>query len=814
MKHTLLGARSRVAVPSSLSIVPSLLLAVSLLGASSLPVLAATADSTEVATEQRRYDIPAGSLADNLNRFAVAAGVALIFDPKEIPNRQSAGLNGTYNLNEGFAKLLEGSGLAVRYESATGSYRLEKAVASGGLLPTVRVESTTEGTGSYTTGLTNTATRLDLSIRETPQSVTVVTRQRIEDQGMNEIASVLDNTVGLVVNTSGPLGSDNNMVYARGFPLENYQVDGVARSTRFGFQNDIADMALFDRVEVVRGASGLLNGVGEPSGAVNLVRKLPTTEFQAYVAGKYGSWNHYRTEADVSGPLTADGEIRGRLVAAWQDNESFVDRLGLEKKILYGVLETNLTDATIWSVGIEYQDHKSTGGDRFGAPLLYADGTPTNFSRTTNLNPDWGYHTRENLSIFSTVEHYFENDWRVKLDLEKSKREYDSVMPTTALAGGWFDVDTVSAGRWAGEPEQNSINLHAVGKYTLFGRAHDLVVGGSYYDSEENGSSYNYTDAPIDDLDALIKTGKFPKLDVSSIGDSTYTMEKQSGFYVATRVKPVDNLSIILGSRVSNWETRYDYTDVDGVTDVGATSKDSSVVTPYAGIVVDINKYLSLYASYTDIFKPSTNYDAAGMLLEPAEGSNTEAGAKLAFFDNKLNLLATYYKTLQDNVPEYVPGPNGGINRGPTGHYVYQGIDGTETTGYELEISGQLTSNWELGGGFSEADPKDAKGQPRLTHIPQQTFKMFTHYQPTSWIEGLSIGGNLRWQDATHSSGINFSQGSFTLVDLMAQYKITSQLHAALNINNLFDKTYYTSIQREGWFGEPRSAYVTLRYNF
>ncbi|ACE82745.1 TonB-dependent siderophore receptor [Cellvibrio japonicus] len=799
--------------------VPSMLLA-SLLCASSLPVLTAVAQTTTQgqaageAHQQRVYDIPAGSLADTLNRFALASGVSFTFDPQEIANQQSAGLKGNYSLDEGFGILLRGTGLEARYHAASGSYRLEKA-APKVILPTVRVESTTEGTGSYTTGLTNTATRLDMSIRETPQSVTVITRQRIEDQGMDEISEALDQTVGLVLSKSGPTGSDNNIIYSRGFPLENYQVDGVARSTRFGFQNDIADMAIFDRVEVVRGASGLLNGVGQPSGAVNLVRKLPTTEFQAYVSGKYGSWNHQRLEGDVSGPLTESGNLRGRLVAVWQDNELEMDRLALQKDILYGVIETNIAESTLLSFGIEYQHHESTGGDRFGAPIFYPDGTRTHFTASTNLTPDWGYHTRENLSVFSTLEHYFDNGWRVKLDLEKSKREYDSVMPTTALADGdWFLEDVVAANRWGGKPEQDSVNLHAVGTYHLFGRQHDLVLGGSYLRLEEDGLNYNYSEEPIDDLDALIKTGKFKKLDVSPSGGGWATYEEQSGAYMATRLKPTDSVSVILGSRLSNWETRSDSTSAGGGVTRGTTSRESSVVTPYAGIVLDFTDYLSLYASYTDIFNPATVYDANGDLLEPAEGSNLEGGAKLAFFDDKLNILATYYKTQQDNVPEYVPGPGGSVNYGPTGRYVYQGIDGTETTGYELEISGQLSGSWQVGGGYSDNDPRDAKGKPRLTHVAQKTFKFFTQYRAHEWLDGLSIGGNLRWLDGTISDWTGFTQGSVTVVDVMARYEFNSQLSATLNINNLFDKTYFTSIRNEGWFGESRSVFLNLKYSF
>ncbi|HMN43767.1 MAG TPA: TonB-dependent receptor [Povalibacter sp.] len=144
--------------------------------------------------------------------------------------------------------------------------------------------------------------------------------------------------------------------------------------------------------------------------------------------------------------------------------------------------------------------------------------------------------------------------------------------------------------------------------------------------------------------------------------------------------------------------------------------------------VVDLTKHLSVYASYTDIFKPATVRDANSNLLDPAVGSNLEGGVKLAFFEDRLNISGAYYETKKDNVPEYVPGPGGTVNYGPTGDYVYEGVDGTKTTGFELDVSGQLTANWEISGGYSHTRPVDANGEKRLTQIPTVTFKLFSAY--------------------------------------------------------------------------------------
>ena len=152
--------------------------------------------------------------------------------------------------------------------------------------------ATTEGTGSYTTGSVNTATGLRLSARETPQSVSVVTRQQIEDQNLNDVAQVLEQTPGVVVDSMGPAGSDANHIYVRGFEVGSIQVDSINRPDTFGFRDDLSDMVSYDRVEVVRGATGLMSGTGDPGATVNLIRKKPTLETQRKLTLKAGSWDN------------------------------------------------------------------------------------------------------------------------------------------------------------------------------------------------------------------------------------------------------------------------------------------------------------------------------------------------------------------------------------------------------------------------------------------------------------------------------------------------------------------------------------------
>lgn len=266
---------------------------------------------------QRSFDVPASDLQESLNIFAQQANISLPYDPALVSNKQAPALRGRFDVAQGLQRLLGGSGLTAT-ESAEGVWTLYP-LTSGGADGQLQLQATsvtgqvlgatTEGSHSYTTGETSTATRLALSLRETPQSVTVITRQQMTDQGLGSIAQVLGQTPGITVVHDD---SERFNFYSRGFTLDNFQYDGVPTSDFTTNTNGLGmrDMAIYDRVEVVRGATGLMSGVGSPSGAVNLVRKRPTKEFQGYVAGSGGSWDRYRSELDLSGPLTENGAVR------------------------------------------------------------------------------------------------------------------------------------------------------------------------------------------------------------------------------------------------------------------------------------------------------------------------------------------------------------------------------------------------------------------------------------------------------------------------------------------------------------------------
>lgn len=321
----------------------------------------------------REYHIGAGDLGTALTRFAAEAGVVLSFDPTLTRGQSTHGLDGTFTLTEGLDRLLSNSGLQPVRES-DGRYSLLPRASDASVMELGKTEiisnelgTVTEGTGSYTPGNIATATRLVLSPRETPQSVTVVTRQHMDDFGLNSVDDVMRHTPGITVSA---FDTERSNYYARGFSVNNFQYDGIpstARNVAYSAGNTLSDMAIYDRVEVLKGATGLLTGAGSLGATINLVRKKPTAQFQGHVSLGAGSWDNYRSELDVSGPLTESGNVRGRAVAAYQDKQSFMDRYSRKTPVYYGIMEFDVSPETMLTVGGDYQDSLPKGSSWSGS---------------------------------------------------------------------------------------------------------------------------------------------------------------------------------------------------------------------------------------------------------------------------------------------------------------------------------------------------------------------------------------------------------------------------------------------------------------
>lgn len=684
-------------------------------------------------------------------------------------------------------------------------------------------KASTEHTGSYTTKQMATATRMGLSIRETPQSISVVTRQRMDDMGLNSLAEVLVQSTGVTVQEND---SERTNFSARGFSIGNYQIDGVAVNSG---SNALFDTAIYDRIEIVRGATGLVSGNGDPSATINMLHKRPGKELAASAGMTVGSWSKVRLEGDISAPLNADGSIRGRVVVAGQNRHSYMD-LYKERKLVGAVIvEADLTPDTLLTAGIDYQKNTPKGTSWGTTPLFFADGTPANMPRSFNMAAKWSSWERAFENKYVYLEHRFANDWKIKaaygrLDSSSNGKLFYGGSGYPKRDGSGLEV-------WSGafpyDEKQDNFDLSANGAFPLFGRQHDLVLGVNGW--KRTGTT-NETLLP-DPLPYATRipdfrnwTGDVPEPVLTRTGARDVATTKQSGAFVATRINVMENLKVLAGARVSKWETYNNRYDAKGnFVKRSSAYKTDDVVTPYAGVVLDVSKSTSLYASYTDLFKPQNLKDKNNAFLDPITGSNVEAGVKSAFFDEALNASFAVYEARQDNLGEEDKSvPLTFVLPDGSRPYVSTG-KGTKSRGYEAEVSGSPLSGWQLFAGYTHSKSKTGKGVVTNTIQPTNMLRASTTYRLPGALQNITIGGGVNWQNEIYTTAtlpnktkIRVSQGSYVLANLMARYQITPKLAATLNVNNLFDKTYFRRVgfYNGGYYGEPRNVALNLRYQY
>jgi outer membrane receptor for ferric coprogen and ferric-rhodotorulic acid len=645
------------------------------------------------------------------------------------------------------------------------------------------------------------ATGLSMSLRETPQSVSVTTRTEMDDFGQNTMNDVLANTTGITVQK---YETDRSEYNARGFDIDTFKYDGVGSpSGRPGVRGEL-DTALFERVEVIRGANGLMAGAGEPSAVVNFVRKRPTRDARASIGLTGGSWDTYRADGDVSGSLTDN--VRARVVTAYRDGNSYLDRYEKERGVLYGVVEADLTENTLFTVGYSRQEDNADQNMWGSLPLFYADGTPTDFSVSTSTGADWAFWDTVKEDAFVELAHQFDNGWEGKAVYQYRKWVGDSKL-LYLFGNPTRDLDGMFAypSKFQSYERQETVDLSARGPYEVGGRVHEMVIGfnrGKVRPKEMSifadfgGSRFT----PIDSEQVF--TGDFPEPAFDGEQEGSDWVDRYLGGYLATRLNLADPLTAVVGAR---------YQDVESEGEAyGATRTTSaSELIPYAGVIFDLTEQHSLYTSYTTIFNPQTEQKPDGNRLDPIEGVNIEYGLKSEWFQGRLNTSLVAFETEQKNVAEEID------NGTPIAEYRGEDFD---SGGYEGEVSGEVMRNWNISAGYSYLDIEDDdEGNELRTYIPEETFTLATTYRPAG-LEKLKVGMTVNWQSTvTNTSGGNESkQESYALVNLMAGYDFTDNFNAKLRVNNVTDEKYLSSLRYFGqsYYGAPTNANLSLNYTF
>ncbi|TMS94558.1 TonB-dependent siderophore receptor [Pseudoalteromonas sp. S201] len=658
---------------------------------------------------------------------------------------------------------------------------------------------------NYITEEAQSATKLGLTIKETPQSISVVSRALMDDFSLDDINAVLESTPGVTVEQ---IETDRTYFKARGFEITNFLIDGLGTPQTSGSIQGTLDTAIYDRVEIVRGANGMMTGAGNPSATVNMVLKKPTYTTQAHASASYGSWNNKRVDIDFSTPINDEHAVRA--VFTKQDKESYLDRYETDKTVAYLAYEGKLTDDTLLSINY-VNEQKDADSPLWGAlPLYYTDGSATNYDDSTSTAADWSYWDNSAERVYVTLEQNLSATWVAKARYAHIKNEQNSEL---FYVYGTPDKETGLgltgyASRYDYKDTQDLFDLYASGKFELFSLEHDLSFGISQANMDFNDQSlYDYSTGngfpAMPDLATW--DGIAPEATLVDKPNGSDVQNTQRSAYVSTRIKLAEPLSILAGVRYTDWETK-------GTAYSVVQTRDDSEIIPYIGTVYDFTESLSAYASYTETFVPQKELDINAEQLAPVIGKSAEVGLKAQLLDEQVFVTLAYFDAKQDGLAVALPGSLPSDTR-------YYAADGINSDGFEIELSGRLTDDLSASISFSNLS---IDGDELVKdYTPENQLKMAATYQ-VPFIDGLTIGANYRWQDSISRVQVKdpagnalatTKQDAYGLLDLMATYEITQNVGVTFNVNNSTDEKYINSLYWEqGYYGAPRNYSLSVNW--
>ncbi|WP_116809619.1 TonB-dependent siderophore receptor [Steroidobacter cummioxidans] len=647
---------------------------------------------------------------------------------------------------------------------------------------------------------------LDLDIADTPQSISVVTSAQMDKFGANNINDALRLATGINVEE---WETNRTNYMARGFEIKNTQVDGVGLPNDWGIVTGAMDAFGYEKLEVIRGANGLLTGVGNSSGTINYVRKRPTNVTQGSIEASGGSFDQRRIEADYSTPFTADGKWAGRLVAAAEDRDSYLRDLSNDRTFVYGVIDGQLGDRSTLTLGASYQE-ANTDGNMWGALVLaYSDGTQAEFGRSASTTLDWTFWDTKYTTAFAEYTFKLSEAWDLKATYNYRKYQDDSKL-FFAFSMTGIDRDTGLGllgypGNWSSQDEAHLFEASVNGTFELFGREHEAMLGLSY-----GSSDHLQQQRPADDNDP--SWGSLPSFPYPGnafaepawgpVVEYGITNQALTRGFGATRLSVTDKLKAIVGFNYAEYHR-------DGHQTGERFDQTESEISPYAGFTYQLLEPLMLYASYSDIYQPQDQYDINNRYLPASKGLNYEVGLKAELLDRRVLATVALFKAEQEGLSTYA-----GMTQ--DAQYYYEGVD-VNSKGVEVEVVGRLGEHVDLVLGYTSLQLEGAQGEDIYEWVPRRTANVVLSARLPNFT-ALSFGVNGRWQSdiakVDEYTNVMIRQDSYVTLNAFARWNVTDKLHVRANVRNLTDEKYLTSLYQIGFYAAPRNYEVGVGYKF
>ncbi|MCD9096748.1 TonB-dependent siderophore receptor [Luteimonas fraxinea] len=658
--------------------------------------------------------------------------------------------------------------------------------------------------------VSNGATNLDLDIKDTPQSISVVSSEQMQKFGADSLNEALRLATGIQVEE---WETNRSNYTARGFDIANTQIDGVGLPNGWGIVTGAMDTFGYEKLEVIRGANGLLTGVGNAAGTINYVRKRPTNQAEGSAGISYGSWGTTRGEVDYSTPFTEDGTWAGRIVAAHEEGDSWLRGKDDRRDFVYGVVDGQIGENGTLTLGYSWQDAR-TNGNMWGAlGFMYSDGTQARWDRGASTTQDWTYWDTTSQTAFAEYVHQLGADWQLKLAYNhRDVRNDDRLFYATDFNGTGLEPGTnlgLYGYPWGGEDELKADLVSATlnGHFQMWGRDQEVMLGVGWSKSENinsefagalcSGAPCGYV--PMPGFPWAGNVVPEPLWGESSVYSTLDERLKRA--YGATRLSFTDRLKAVVGFNYAEYHR-------DGTNYGVAFDQTESETSPYAGLTYDFSPNVLGYVSYSDIYQPQSQSDADGRYLDPTKGANYEVGVKADWLDKRLLTTLAVFRAEQSGLAT-------GAGYNDRGQFYYEGVD-VESKGVELEATGRLSEHVDLVVGYTALKLTGDDGDDTYRWVPRRTANLVLSARVPSYT-ALSFGIGGRWQSDisnVESNGFTVRQDSYAVFNGFVGWDFQPNAMLRLNVNNVGDETYINTLRYSGYYGAPRNYTLSLNYRF
>lgn len=652
----------------------------------------------------------------------------------------------------------------------------------------------------YKAGRSASATRTDTPLSEIPQSVSVIPAAVLDDLDSPRIERALDFAGGVArQNDFGGL-----MLYeysVRGLATSEFYRDGF--SANRGYMNS-PDAANLERVEVLKGPASSLYGRGDPGGTVNLVSKRPQRDAFTRLDLGAGRWDRYRGALDINTPLDEAEDMLLRLNLAVEDNQHFRDHREGERQLVAPAFSWALTPDTRLLVQAEVVRNRQVFDRGVAAPGNYLGGV----SRSTYYGePSDGDIRNDNETLQAALEHDLNPDWTLRLASHYKRGRMDGYATEPgALAA---DNRTLLRNlRYRDYDWQDAITqLELRGLVETGVVEHQLLIGTEYERYAKSERMLRSNNVSAIDLYAPVYGQPRPAFNPARTTDRNELVHGRA-LNLQDQMRFGERLFGLVGLRYDHYEQRLD-NEVAG----SRATQTQEAVTPRLGVLYQLTPEVGLFANASRSFKPNGGADASGSPFDPEEGIGYEAGVKLELLDRRLGLTIAAFHLTKENV----------LTADPSDPAFSIAAGEVRSRGLDLQLSGQLSDALRVIGAYAYVDAEVTEDNTlapgsRLLNVPRHSGSlMLVHAFQQPLLRGLEVGGavNHVGTRSGEPTDAGFELPAYTTLDLLARYAVDEQLTLGVNLNNLFDRTYYERSYNNLWVmpGEPRNLTFNLSWN-